>query len=272
LSTRRIKLVVAYDGADFCGWAPQRDQRTVHGTLTDAVRRISGEEIEIRGASRTDSGAHAKGQVCDFATALPMPIDKWPVALNAVLPKDVAVVLAEEVSEGFDSRFWARWRRYRYRIQLGPRDPFRARYAFQPNKDRLDIEAMRRGAAKLAGEHDFLAFSQQLAPGQTAKRRVFAVDVRPVRDEIWIVVKATAYVRGMMRRFSGALYELGKGTREPEDIDRLLDLEGRDNLPWPTVLPAAGLTLLKVSYGRHPSDWRDRLTTEDLNEKENEDE
>ena len=105
LSTKRIKLVVSYDGTDFRGWAAQTGQRTVQSTLTEAVRRATGEDVEIVGASRTDSGAHALGQVCHFDTSVNMEVRNWPRVLNNLLETDVAVQSAEEVGDDFNCRF-----------------------------------------------------------------------------------------------------------------------------------------------------------------------
>lgn len=270
LSTkRRIRLVVAYDGIDFCGWAPQAEQRTVQGTLTEAVRQVSGEDCEIIGASRTDSGAHARGQVCHFDTTNPMPPDKWRRALNDRLPSDLAVLKSDEPPEGFHSRFWADRRWYRYCIQMGQRDPLRARFCMQYPKD-LDADLMAKAGEALVGEHDFVAYSEELMPHQTTVRTLFSVEVSRKQDEVRIDVAGTAFIRGMMRRISGALWEIGRGHRPVEDTAALLTKEGRERLHWPTVLPAWGLTLMKVTYGRHPKDAREKKTS--LNEKEDDDE
>ncbi len=255
LSAKRIKLTVAYDGTDFCGWASQVDQRTVHGTLTETVRQISGEDYEIIGASRTDSGAHAKGQVCHFDTTNPMPIEKWKRAFNDRLPLDVSIVESKAVSPDFHSRFSADRRWYRYRIQVGDRDPHRARFTFNWYKA-LDVELMNRSAQTLVGEHDFYAFSQDLVGVENTVRTLFSVDVKAVKDEIWVDVVGTAFVRGMMRRISGSLWEIGRGQRPSSDLVRLLTEPEAEGLHWPTVLPAKGLTLMKVFYGRHPRDNR----------------
>jgi tRNA pseudouridine38-40 synthase len=257
LSTkRRIKFVVAYDGSEFRGWAPQRGQRTVHGTLTEAVRQVSGEDCEIYGASRTDSGANALGQVCHFDCGVPVPVERWPKAVNQVLPGDVTVVSAAVVAPDFNSRFWADRRWYRYRIQTGWRDPMRARQATYYGAKELDVRAMQRAAQAFRGIHDFLAFSQLVEEGANTTREVHACTVRRVRDEVWIDVVGSAFVRGMMRRMSGALWEVGRGAREPEEIGRLLKSRKKAEIDWPTVLPACGLTLMKVFYGRHPYDRR----------------
>ncbi len=265
---RRIKLTVAYDGTDFCGWAPQPDLRTVQGTLTESVRLILSEEFEIVGASRTDSGAHARGQVCHFDTLNPMPEEKWKRAINDRLDHDLAVVESKAVDPEFHSRFWADRRWYRYRIQLGDRDPHRSRFTFQYPKA-LDVNLMNEAAQALVGEHDFYAFSQDLVGDENTLRTLFSVEVSAKKDEVWVDVVGTAFVRGMMRRISGSLWEIGRGQRPGSDIVRLLQDPDSERLQWPTVLPAKGLTLMKVFYGRHPRDSREKTV---LKEKEDDDE
>lgn len=252
----RVKLVVSYDGTDFRGWAAQAGQRTVQGTLTEAVRRVSGEENEITGASRTDSGAHARGQVCHFDTRIPIPVDRWMRTLNRVLPPDVAVVRVEQASDGFHSRFCAMDRWYRYRMQLGNRDPLRARFVHHVHWH-LDTERMRKAATLLQGDHDFLAFTEELDPHvENTRRLLTGFQVAEVRDEVWVDVVGTAFLRGMMRRMAGALLEVGRGNRPVEEVSRLLEPEERSSLQWPVVLPANGLCLMRVRYGRWPRDNR----------------
>lgn len=252
----RIKLVVSYDGTDFRGWAANLGQRTVQGTLTEAVRLISGEENEISGASRTDSGAHARGQVCHFDTECPMPAEKWPYVLNRRLPDDVAVLAAKVVPPEFESRFWARDRYYRYRIHEGTPDPLRARYVHHYGRP-LDLDAMQAAARHLLGEHDFLAFTEELAPHvENTRRTLRSFQVRRSRDEVWVDVVGTAFLRGMMRRMAGALLEVGRGHRPVEEVSRLLDPEERNRLQWPVVLPAKGLCLMRVRYGARYRDVR----------------
>ncbi len=252
----RIKLVVAYDGTEFSGWAAQKDRRTVHGTLTEAVRQISGEEIEIIGASRTDSGAHARGQVCHFDTQNPMPPEKWAFVLNKRLPVDLSILESKQVKSDFNSRFSAMDRWYRYRILCGQRDPHRTRFAHFYGRS-LDVEKMAKAAESLQGSHDFLAFTEELDPSvENTRRELFDVQVSQVRDEVWVDVVGTAFLRGMMRRMAGALFEVGRGHRNVEEVSMLLTQEGQENLQWPVVLPAKGLCLMHVRYGRHPRDIR----------------
>lgn len=257
LSTRRIKLTVAYDGTDFCGWAAQTGRRTVQGTLKDAVRQISGEDCEIVGASRTDGGAHAQGQVAHLDLAAPIPTAKLPNVLNRVLPPDLRVRDAREVPDWFNSRFCARDRWYRYRIAEHDRDPWLLRRAYG-QRYLLDLAAMQSAATDLVGRHDFRAFTEELEPSVlNTVRELYRIDVSRTRGEVRIDIVGTAFLRGMMRRISGYLYEVGVSRRDRSDGVRLLGTE-RNELDWPVVLPARGLTLMAIRYGRHPRDCRQR--------------
>lgn len=256
--TKRIKLTVAYDGTDFCGWAAQTGRRTVQSTLIEAVRRVSGEDTEIVGASRTDSGAHAKGQVCHFDTGTPIEPARWVQALNRVLAPDVAVCKAAKVSQRFHARFCASDRWYRYRIATGDRDPFADRYAHWLGRP-LDIEAMRTAAGELVGEHDFRRLTAELDPlVRNCVRELRSVEVSEVGNEVRIDVVGTAFLRGMMRRIAGLLLEVGRSQRAAEDARRLL--QGKGHLP--PVLPAQGLTLMRVRYSRPLYDIRFRDDTD----------
>jgi tRNA pseudouridine38-40 synthase len=256
LSTNRIKLVVAYDGTDFRGWAAQTGQRTVQSTLKDAVRQVSGEDCEIVGASRTDSGAHAKGQVCHFDTCVPIEPKRWAYALNRLLPSDLAVIASRKVPKAFHSRFCAADRRYRYRIAVGGRDPHRDRYRHWYGRE-LDVRAMQTDAEHLLGAHDFKAFSEEIDDPETnTQRTLFRAAVRRAQDEVQVDLVGTAFLRGMVRRISGALLEIGRGKRQVGDIELLLDPKNRDSVQWPVVLPACGLTLMRVRYTRPLKDNR----------------
>ncbi len=257
----RVKLVVSYDGTDFCGWATQTGQRTVQSILTEAVRHISGEENEIWGASRTDSGAHARGQTCHFDTEGKIPVHKWTEILNRRLPEDLAVLSSEHVPDDFSSRFWVVDRWYRYRIAISnPPDPHRIRWVHHYGQE-LNLEAMQEAALLLQGEHDFLAFTEELESHVLNTTRILRkVKVSRVRDEVWVDVVGTAFLRGMMRRMSGVLLEVGRAHRPVEEVSVLLSSE-RYHLQWPVVLPAKGLTLMRVNYGRtlRPRAHRDQL-------------
>ncbi len=276
LSTKRIKLVVSYDGADFRGWAAQTGQRTVQSTLTEAVRQTTGEDVEIVGASRTDSGAHAVGQVCHFDTTVEMEPEKWARVLNKALNADLAVRASSLVGEDFNARFSPEWRWYRYRISVTHRNPFTTRYVHDYGRP-VDIDAMKEAAKAIVGKHDFRGFTEELGDDvENTFRELFSVTVSSsdagfsildtglniqnpetsIQDhEVWIDIVGTAFLRGMMRRISGALLEIGRGHRPVEDMTRLLTDE-RDSMQWPVVLPAKGLCLMEVKYSDPPRDNR----------------
>ncbi len=257
LSTKRIRLDVGYDGGEFCGWAAQQGLRSVQSTLKTAVRQVSGEDIEIVGASRTDGGAHARGQVCHFDSQVALPPERWALALNQVLPPDVAVHQSRQVPPSFHSRFCAQDRWYRYRILCQNHDPLRNRYVYRTWRT-LDLSAMQLAAQDLVGTHDFRGLSEEMNATDNTVRKVLSVKVSRVRDEIWVDVVGQAFIRGMMRRISGALYEIGRGHRPAQDVRWLLDPIHRDQLQGPVVLPARGLTLMRVRYGRVLQDHRTR--------------
>lgn len=271
MSTKRFKLVVAYDGTDFRGWAAQPGQKTVQGTLKEAVRRISGEDCEIVGASRTDSGAHAEGQVCHFDSSVPIPASKWMIALNRILPTGLRIKECKQVSERFHARFSALDRTYVYVLYdlyvLSP-DPRAERYSYGVGQ-KLNLRAMQSAARVLEGTHDFKAFTEELDKKvENTKRTLFHARVSRSGATIVFTVRGTAFMRGMMRRMAGAILEVGLGKRSETDIKKLLDPKKRDGLLWPVVLPAKGLTLVQVRYGPHPRDIRTALDKKESLEEE----
>jgi len=184
-----------------------------------------------------------------------MKSEDWARVLNRVLDEDIRVVASSEVAPEFHSRFCAHARHYRYRIvNTGP-TPFNLRYGHYWWGN-IDVQSMADAARVLEGEHDFRAFTQDLGPEvENTVRTLYSVNVKRVRNEIWIDIAGTAFLRGMMRRISGCLLEIGRGRRPASDVGVLLS-DQRDSVHWPEVLPAKGLTLMRITYGRHPKDHR----------------
>lgn len=187
-----------------------------------------------------------------------MPPERWARVLTRRLPHDLTVVGSEQVGDDFSARFMAKDRFYRYRIHTGARDPFRSRFVHGHGSE-LNVAAMQAAADALTGRHDFLAFTEELEPHvQNTVRELFSLTVSQRRDEVWVDVVGTAFLRGMMRRMAGALLEVGRGARPVEEVSKLLTKEGQETLRWPVVLPARGLCLMRVRYGRRPVDKRPR--------------
>jgi len=263
IDNRRIKLLIQFDGTDYCGWAEQAEQKSILGTLKSCIREISGETPDLRGCSRTDSGAHALGMVADFETCNPMPPDKWAFVLNRQLPDDIKVSRSDPAPLDFHSRFFARSREYIYRIALNEKpDPVRARYVYGTWRE-LRLAPMQKAASFLIGNHDFRAFGEELEDLKNAVREVKRICVTQVGDEIRLSIEATAFIRGMMRRIAGGLLEVGCGKRTIEDFRVLTDPIRRDEVKWPVVLPARGLTLVKAKYGSKLRDYRDLVAETD---------
>ncbi len=263
MSTKKIKLVVEYDGTDFCGWAAQPEIRTVQGTLKDAIQQVTGESIEVMGASRTDGGAHAVGQVCHFDSLNPMPVERWVPVINRCLPHDISVRKSTIVPDDFHSRYSAKDRTYRYRVRVQDRKAIQSRFAHDVEYA-LNLLNILKGATILEGQNDFFAFSEQLPESVNATRTISKFKVTQHGSELWFDVTADAFMRGMMRRMAGVLIEVGLNKRPVEDIIQLLNPATRSRLKFPVVLPAKGLCLMKIRYGRHPKDFRKRTKQNDF--------
>jgi tRNA pseudouridine38-40 synthase len=245
----RLRLDLAYDGTAFSGWARQPGQRTVAGVVEAAlctVLRLDTAPLTVAG--RTDAGVHARGQVAH----VDVPGQAWTAVreslarrLAGVLPEDVVVHAVAESPAGFDARFGALWRRYRYRVadDLSARDPLRrVDTLWWPRP--LDVEAIAEAAAGLVGEHDFVAFCRR-REGAGTVRTLHEVEV--LRDDVvTFTLRADAFCHSMVRSVVGALIAVGEGRRDASWLAGLLAADARvDEIG---VMPPHGLTLLEVGY------------------------
>lgn len=266
---RVIKLTLAYDGADFHGWQFQPNLPTIQGALNDAVRRITDERIVFHGASRTDAGVHALGQVAHFKTQMDLPVAELRRALNALLPASIRVMTAEEMGADFHARWQAQGKTYRYRIfrgaVLSPFDSGRALHYPYP----LDEEAMARAAREFEGEHNFTSFAaaaggededaggedgagarkgKSAAGGLNMVRVIYSSEIvrEPEREEISYVVRGRSFLRYMVRKMVGTLIDVGRGRLAVEDIARIF--EARDRARSGPTMPPEGLYLVSLEY------------------------
>ena len=247
LSTRRLALVVEYEGTRYAGFQFQAGHATIQGELEKGLARFTGETIRIRGASRTDSGAHARGQVVDFATTSIHPVNQFPSALNYYLPEDIKVQAAREVSSGFNSRWDAVSRTYRYLIlnRLWP-SPLDRNHSFWV-KEQLDLVKMAIGARNLIGWRDFRPMSGGFPEDRSAVRRVYRWDVWQEGDKVIIECEGNGFIRHQIRRTNALLIEIGKGRWPASVVNDVLDTKPEGRVQWATV-PARGLCLEKVTY------------------------
>jgi tRNA pseudouridine38-40 synthase len=242
----KVKLVVAYDGTEFHGFAAQPGPRTVAGVLLGAITKVLRHDVELSCAGRTDAGVHAWGQVVSFP-AQP-GLDPWRLqnAVNSMLAPEVVVRSCELVAPSFDARHSAQWRHYRYTIvNRAMPDPFRDRYTWWV-PDKLDLRALRLAADPFIGEHDFSSF---------CRKKENASNVRRVSLSAWNVeddgvlryeVRANAFCWQMVRSIVGTLVDVGTGRLKPGDILAIIRAGDRDTAGQ--VAPPRGLSLWEVGY------------------------
>jgi len=253
----RYRATVEYDGTDFAGFQLQLNARTVQGALEAALARLNGgERVVVDGAGRTDTGVHASGQVIAFTYAGRLPEADLGRALDALLPPDVTVRDLRRAPDGFNPRYAARYREYRYTVWNGPRSPLRERQALGVRRQ-LNIAAMVDAASVFEGRHDFTAFSG--ATGRNPVRTVHSVRVRSEGRLVTIDVRAPAFLRGQVRRMVAGLLEVGLDRMDTPALGAAL--AGSEPALNGAAAPAKGLCLRRVVLGR-------RMTGDDKEDEE----
>ncbi|HET6714217.1 MAG TPA: tRNA pseudouridine(38-40) synthase TruA [Actinomycetota bacterium] len=253
MDERVIRMLLAYDGTGFRGWAAQRDRsiRTVEGCLVDALTPVLGEAVRLSVAGRTDAGVHARGQVASFLTASPRATRAIRDAVNGRLAPEVVALSVDEAADGFDARFSATAREYRYRVDVGQLpDPFAARYVWH-HPCTPDVRGMRAAARHLVGERDFSSFCRHPGPGRSTVRHLQLVRVTLRGDRLEVGFRANAFLHQMVRALTGILIAVGEGKVDPDAVPAIL--EARDRAAARQIAPPNGLTLERVVYGRRRS-------------------
>lgn len=245
-----VKLTLAYDGTDFHGWATQRDPsiRTIEGELASHLERILREPVKLSAAGRTDAGVHARGQVASFRTASAVEPDRLRKALNSALAPEVVVIRASRAPNGFDARFSASAREYRYRIrEADTPDPFTARFVWD-RRGRLSLAQMRAAARLLVGEHDFRSFCRHPGGDRSTVRRLSVLAVRRQAEVLEVRAVADSFLHQMVRSLVGTLVAVGERKLEPDSMPAVL--VARDRSAAGRLAPARGLILERVRYQR----------------------
>jgi len=246
----KVKLVVAYDGTDFSGFAAQPNQpgvRTVGGVLAEAVAKVLRHDVELACAGRTDAGVHAWGQVVSFDAAREPDLVRLQQAVTSMLGPEVVVRSCELTDPRFDARHGARWRAYRYSVLNRPvTDPFRDRFVWWV-PEQLDLRVLRLAADPFVGEHDFTAFCRKGPEGSSLTRRVYESRWVDEGDgALRYEIRANAFCWQMVRAIVGTLVEVGTGRKRPGDIMGVL--RGRDRQAAGQLAPPRGLCLWEVGY------------------------
>jgi len=243
-----FRFTLEYDGTDFEGWQSQPEgHRTVQDTLEEALQRVTGKSVRVVGAGRTDAGVHAEGQVGSAEIETSMACSELHRALNAGLPRDLAVVGLEEKPGGFDARYDARSKLYRYRIWNGPwPSPLRDRRSHWL-RALLDVAAMTEAAHCFEGRHDFASLQAVGSSVSDTIRTLHRVEIAgSPGGEICVEVEGSGFLRHMVRNLVGILLEVGRGRLAPASVPSLL--AARDRGAAPPTAPARGLTLVRVDY------------------------
>jgi tRNA pseudouridine38-40 synthase len=238
--------VIEYDGTDFFGWQVQKGRRTVQEELIKAIEKVTGERPTLIGASRTDAGVHAEGQVANFRTNSRIPAERLIHALNYYLPPDVKVQDARNVPVRFHSQFDARWKTYRYTVlNSGSPRPLLRKTALLV-RGGLDLQAMRRAAKHFVGKKDFRAFGSEVGRKKTTVRTIYELAVRRSGDRVIFRISGDGFLYNMVRAIVGTLLRVGQGKLPPAEVRRIIE-KGDRAAAGPVVGPE-GLILTRVAF------------------------
>lgn len=243
---KRIRLTVAYDGTNYHGWQVQKNGNTIEGELNRCLSELLQEKIEVIGASRTDAGVHALGNIAVFNTHTKIPAVKISYALNQRLPEDIRIQKSEEVALDWHPRHCKSRKTYEYRIYRSEFPmPVKRLYSFFTYYT-LDIWKMKEAAAYLEGEHDFKSFCQTGTAVETTIRKIYSIQIEEENQDLVIRVCGEGFLYNMVRIIAGTLMEVGQGKRRPEEMAEILNCKMRC-AAGPTA-PPQGLTLVKYEF------------------------
>ena len=243
---KRIKLIIAYDGTNYCGWQIQINGITVEEIINKALSDLLGEEIAVIGASRTDSGVHALGNVAVFDSDTKIPPEKISFALNQRLPEDIRIQKSEEVPNDFHPRFCNSVKTYEYKILNRrfdmPLYRLYTHFVYMP----LNVDNMKKAAQYIVGEHDFASFCSSGSQVENTVRTVYTLDVSKENDIISIKISGNGFLYNMVRIIVGTLIKVGLGVYPPEHVKEII--EAKDRYAAGPKAPACGLTLVGIEY------------------------
>ena len=246
MAIRKIKLTVQYDGSRYHGWQIQPGEKTIQGELVEALSNLVGVRTYVHGASRTDAGVSALGQVGLFEIESPIPTENFADAINDRLPHEIVVTSAEEAPGGFDLFGSVKNKLYRYTIYTGRYRPvLRLNQCWHLSK-KLNVPAMNRAAQLLVGTRDFKSFASAADRRESSVRTIFRCDVTAEDKWIYVNVEGDGFLYNMVRNIVGTLVEVGVGRWEPEKMNEIL--EAKDRTAAGRLAPPQGLCLMWIQY------------------------
>lgn len=243
---KRVMLIVAYDGTNYHGWQMQPNAVTIEQILNEKLSELLKEDIQVIGASRTDAGVHAEGNVAVFDTNTSIPSEKISYALNHLLPEDIVIQESFEVEPDFHPRKCDSIKTYQYRIlNRNFNLPVKGRNAYHFYR-KLDLDKMREAAAYFVGKHDFKNFCSSHTQAKSTIRIIYSFDIEEEDEEIVLTVSGNGFLYNMVRMLTGTLLDVGTGRMSPDKIPELL--AAKERVHSPNTAPARGLTLLDIEY------------------------
>ena len=246
MAARNIKLTISYDGSDYHGWQYQPEKRTIQGELQRAISELTGFFTKVSGASRTDAGVSALGQVANFSLDSPIPTENFVKAINHRLPKDIVVTEAVEVGPEFDASGSAKSKLYRYTIFTGKkRNVLKTRNCWH-RPGAIDIAATTDAAKMLIGKKDFKSFASAADKRESSVRTVMQCQVTQQDNWVYIDIEADRFLYNMVRNIVGTLVEIGRGKWDPEKINQIL--AAKDRTAAGPIAPPNGLCLMWIKY------------------------
>lgn len=243
---KRVRLIISYDGTNYCGWQIQINGITIEEIINRELSSLLGEDIAVIGASRTDSGVHAMGNVAVFDTETRIPAEKISFALNQRLPDDIRIQKSEEVPGDFHPRYCDSTKTYEYKILNrkfpDPLNRLYTHFVYMP----LNVEKMKKAAEYIVGEHDFASFCSSGSQVKTTTRTVYSLDITKDNDIIKIKISGNGFLYNMVRIIVGTLLKVGLGVYPPEYVKEII--EAKDRYQAGPKAPAKGLTLVGINY------------------------
>jgi tRNA pseudouridine38-40 synthase len=246
MSVRKIKITVQYDGSRYSGWQTQPGKRTIQSERVEVLSNLTGVRTPVHGASRTDAGVSALGQVALFEIDCPIPTENFPNVLNGRLPRNIVVTAVEEVPPKFDLLGQVKSKLYRYTIYTGRYRPVLKLNQCWHLHRKLDIDAMNEAAQMLVGTKDFKSFASAADKRESSVRTIFRCEVTSEEKWIYINVEGDGFLYNMVRNIVGTLVEIGTGRWKPEIINEILD--AKDRTAAGRLAPPQGLCLMWIKY------------------------
>ena len=228
------------------GWQKQPNKLNIQGTIEQAIKSITGEDVELIASGRTDAGVHALGQVANFKTESQIPIEKFAIAINSRVKKSIVIKKAEEVDERFHSRLNCKKKTYRYVINNSAEGTAIYRNLETHIPQKLNVKKMEQAVKYFEGEHDFKAFKASGTSSKSSVRTIYEAKVYQKEERIYIELTGNGFLYNMVRIIAGTLVEVGMGKIEPERVKEIIELGKRENAG--KTLPPNGLYLLNVIY------------------------